>query len=373
MRYVVAPDSFKGSLSARDAAAAIARGIRQAHSNADIIEFPLADGGEGTLDLIAAHEACECALMSVPGADGKLLDARYGLIDAPQGTTAVIETAAVVGASQRWAQGVLARSTVGIGTLIRALQARGIERFIVALGGSATNDAGAGMLSALGAKFLDAGGQILEPGPAALQALDRVDLSQLRRPHSLLGLADVDNELLGPSGATHMFGPQKGLALADVPAVDATLARYARLCDNALNVAAHSLPGSGAAGGLGYAVALLGGELISGADWLLERYHFDALVSGADWLITGEGKSDAQTLRGKGPWRVASLAKRSGVRTLLLCGALDMAAWPGLNAQFDEVHAIGIEGEADSMREAAKRLENAAMRWAQDAGKTLSR
>ena len=373
MRCVVAPDSFKGSLSASDAARAIARGIRRAWRNAEIIEFPLADGGEGTLDLIAAREVCEIATLSVPGADGRKLDARYGLLELEHRRTAVIESAAIIGATSQWSKPVLERSTYGIGVLMRALQARGVEQFVVALGGTATNDGGAGMLAALGAKFFNAAGRVLAPVPAQLADLERVDFSELVRPAGLLGLADVDNPLTGAHGATRTFGPQKGVAAEDVAAVETTFVRYAAICDRALNTTASSLPSSGAAGGLGYAIALLGGELVNGADWLLERYDFKALLAGADWLITGEGCSDAQTLHGKGPWRLAAWAKRAGVRSVLISGALDVAAWPALNAQFEAGYALGVAGDPTAMREAASRLEETAMRWAQEAGKIESR
>lgn len=373
MRCVVAPDSFKGSLRASEVAAAIARGIRRALLNADVIEFPLADGGEGTLDLIAARERCEVATLEVPGADGRLVPARYGLLRDARGATAVLESAAVVGATLPWTKPVLARSTYGIGVLIRALQTRGIERFIVALGGTATNDGGSGMLSALGMRFFDATGCALAPVPGNLADIERVDCSNLNLPRELLGLADVDNVLSGASGATRMFGPQKGVANSDIEPLDRALARYGELCDRARHISARERPGTGAAGGLGYAISLLGGQLVNGADWLLARYNFRELLVGTDWLITGEGHSDAQTLHGKAPWRVAKLAKQAGVQTLLLSGALEASAHTALKAAFDACRALGEAGDPAAMREAAQRLEAEAARWAQETGNIVSR
>lgn len=371
MRCVVAPDSFKGSLRAAEAASAIARGIRRVLCQAQIIEFPLADGGEGTLDLIAAREPCEVASLDVPGADGRVLPAHYGLLS--DGPTAVIESAAIVGATLAWTKPVLERSTYGIGVLIRALQARGVKRFIVALGGTATNDGGTGMLAALGVQFFDAAGRAFAPVPATLADIARIDCSNLERPIELRGLADVDNVLCGANGATRMFGPQKGVANSEIGSLDHALARYAELCDRALQTSAHATPGSGAAGGLGYAIALLGGQLVNGADWMLARYHFRELLAGADWLITGEGRSDAQTLHGKAPWRVAALARQAGVQTLLLSGAIEASARTALAAEFDVCHALGDAGDPTAMREAAQRLEDAAARWAQETGNIVSR
>lgn len=373
MRCVAAPDSFKGSLRASEAASAIARGIRRIRPDAEVIEFPLADGGEGTLDLIAARETCEVATHEVPGADGRLVPARYGLLRDTCGLTAVIESAAVVGATLSWTKPVLERSTYGVGVLLRILQARNVQRFIVALGGTATNDGGAGMLAALGVKFCDGLGRPVAPVPANLAHLERVDFSDLHPPMELLGLADVDNVLCGAGGATRMFGPQKGLTTSEIEPVDQALARYGELCDRALQTTARSMPGSGAAGGLGYAVALLGGQLVNGADWLLERYKFRELLTGADWLITGEGRSDAQTLHGKAPWRVAALAKQAGVQTLLLSGAIEASARTALAAEFNVCHALADAGDPVAMREAAQRLEDEAARWAQETGNIVSR
>lgn len=373
MRCVVAPDSFKGSLRAAEAASAIARGIRRIRPDAEIIEFPFADGGEGTLDLIATREACEVAALDVPGADGCPVQARYGLLSDAHGTTAVIESAAIVGATLQWTKPVLERSTYGVGILMRILRARGVQRFIIALGGTATNDGGAGMLTGLGAKFFDAAGRALAPVPANLASLERIDFSNLERPIELLGLADVDNVLCGAAGATRMFGPQKGVANSDLAQLDQALARYGELCDRALQTTARSMSGSGAAGGLGYAIALLGGRLVNGAEWLLERYDFRKLLAGADWLITGEGCSDAQTLHGKAPWRVAVLAKQAGVKTLLVSGAIEESSWPALSAQFDACRALADAGDREAMREAAQRLEDEAARWAHETRKIVSR
>ena len=368
---VVAPASFKGALPARDAAAAVAQGLAQALGEATeaadvtIRSCPLADGGEGTLDALLACGGTR-RLLRVRNAAGDWRDAAVGIL--PDGS-AVVETAQIVGFTD--AAGMrtpaAARSTLGIGDALRQLLDLGVRRFHVALGGSSTNDGGAGLLTALGLRLLDAVGRPLAPVPAALGALAEVDVSGLDRrlrDACFVALADVDNPFAGAHGATAVFGPQKGIAAADVERLDAVLDRYAAQLEVALQRRARTAPGAGAAGGLGFAL-LLGAERRAGAEVVADQVGLDAALADADWLITGEGRSDAQTLRGKAPAVAGARARRAGVPATLLSGALDPAALPELRRHFDGCFAcvpgpIALEqalGDAATLlRDAAEQL-----------------
>lgn len=368
VRVVIAPDSFKGSLSASDAAAAVALGLRSVIDDIDIIPFPMADGGEGTLAMIASHEGVAPSFMAVPGADGAGVRAPYCLIRRDERDCAVIESASIVGMAQSRAQPLLDRSTRGIGRMLRNLLEQGLRSFVLALGGSATNDGGAGLLAELGVAFVDAAGRGLEPTPRGLLQCARVDFAQLDpliAEVDMLALADVDNPLAGAGGATRTFGPQKGLAPADVALLDAAIMRYGALCDAARGVEVSGRAGSGAAGGLGFAVALLGRTVAPGAAWLAERYRLAEAIASADWVITGEGRSDAQTLRGKAPSHVAQLAAASGVPVSLLSGSVDANVWPELSRMFYDYRALARgPDDTSAISEAASRLAGVAAEWA---------
>jgi glycerate kinase len=229
--------------------------------------------------------------------------------------------------------------------LIRLLLDTGVRNFLVGLGGSSTNDGGAGLLAALGLKLLDASGQAVEPTPAGLATLSRVDASGL--DSRLVGaritiLSDVDNPLCGPRGATAIFGPQKGVARESVAAIDARLARFAGLAEAAVGRGAQERPGAGAAGGLGFALLLLGGELRSGAEVVAGLQGLDAALDNANWLITGEGRSDRQTLLGKTPLIAARHAAARGVPATLISGGIDRSALPELSRHFAGCHSIAF-------------------------------
>ena len=236
---VVAPDKFKGSLTAPAVAAAIERGLRRVWPDAGIRACPMADGGDGTLDAILSRGGAR-GQHEVPGAGGATLTAAFGLVDAPEGRTAVIEIAQCVALIDPvgTATPVERRTTRGVGLLIRALLDEGIRRFLVGLGGSSTNDGGAGMLAALGMRFVDAGGRDVAPAPEGLARIARADAAALdaRLAQSdITIMSDVDNPLCGARGATAIFGPQKGVRAADVGRIDATLARYADIVESAMN------------------------------------------------------------------------------------------------------------------------------------------
>jgi glycerate kinase len=257
----------------------------------------------------------------------------------------IVEVAEIVGLTDRegTAVDVSRRDTRGVGEAIAALVAQGVRDIAVGLGGSSTNDGGAGLLAALGARLVDAAGTPVEPSPQGLRALARIDTRAAQerlRGVALTLMSDVDNPLCGARGATAVFGPQKGVAATDVAPIDATLARYGALAEAASGIEAAQRPGAGAAGGLGFALMLLGARFASGAEVVADRNGLDAALAGADWAITGEGRSDAQTLMNKAPFVVAGRARRQGVPVTLLSGAVDSAALPRLAERFDGAFAL---------------------------------
>jgi glycerate kinase len=335
---VIAPNSFKGSLDARAVAAAIARGLARVWPAAEIRACPMADGGEGTLDAVMSRGG-DRLVRKVAGAGGRARNAAYGIVETPEGRTAVIEAAEVVGITDPDGMNtpVGGRATQGIGEMIRALLDLGIRRFMIGLGGSSTNDGGAGMLVALGLKLVDANGGDVAPTPIGLASLARVDASGLDprlAQSSIAIMSDVNNPLCGERGATAIFGPQKGVAAADVGSIDLLLGRFATLAEGALAASAARKPGAGAAGGLGFALQLVGGEFRSGAEVVADLVGLDAALAGAHWAFTGEGRTDAQTLLRKAPYVVAERARSAGVPITLLSGAVDSAALPALARVF---------------------------------------
>ncbi|REG57931.1 glycerate kinase [Paraburkholderia sp. BL6669N2] len=332
---VIAPDSFKGSLSAEQVAQAIAAGIKRARPAAEVRICPMADGGEGTLDAMLTSGG-ERRTLTVRGAAGPVREALTGLL---ADGSAIIETAEVVGITDTVGMGVPveARSTRGMGEAIGALMDAGVRRFFVALGGSSTNDGGAGLLTGLGLKLFDAQDNELDATPEQLKRLARVDVSQLdaRLANTqFVGMSDVDNPLTGEHGATAVFGPQKGVKPEQVATIDAALTRFADLLEPALGRTARELPGAGAAGGLGFALHMLGAQFEPGAETVARQIGLDAALEGADWLITGEGRSDVQTLHGKAPFIACRHAQAAGVPATLLSGGVDSAALPRLAEYF---------------------------------------
>jgi len=339
---VIAPNSFKGSIAADAAASAIGTGLQRVWPDADLRLRPMADGGEGTLDAILSHGGTR-RTARVAGASGTPRDAAFGLID--NGATAVIEIAQVVGLTDgaATAHPVERRSTRGLGELMRLLLDAGVRRYLIGLGGSSTNDGGAGLLAALGLKLADAKGRDVDPSPAGMAALAQVDASVLdtRLAHAHITImSDVDNPLCGARGATAIFGAQKGVSPQHAAELDARIARFAALTERALGRSAKEREGAGAAGGLGFALQLLGGELRSGAQVIADLVGLDAALEDADWLITGEGRSDRQTLRGKAPFVAAKRAAARGVPATLLSGAIDRDALPELGRIFAGCHSL---------------------------------
>jgi len=333
---VLAPDSFKGSLSASDAAAAIAEGLRRVWPDADLRLCPMADGGEGTLDAVLSRGG-QRLTAGISDVAGKPLAVAYGLIGEP--ATAVVEVAQVVGLTDPAvaAIDVEHRTTLGVGEMIRNRLDAGVRSFMIGLGVSSTNDGGAGLLAALGLSLTDARGRAIEPTPAGLATLAAVDASRLDprlADARIIVMSDVNNPLTGERGATAIFGPQKGVLRERIAEIDGHIANFASLTEGALDRRAQDKPGAGAAGGLGFALQLIGGEMRSGAEVVADLIGLDAALDGADWAITGEGKSDEQTALGKTPLIVARRAAARLIPATLISGSIDRSALPELGRHF---------------------------------------
>ena len=326
MKIVIAPDSFKDSLNAQSVADAIALGLADVWPEAQLIKCPMADGGEGTVESILA--ACEGELRrtKVRGPLGATVDAAWGWL--PHNHTAIIEMAEASGLQlvPPGKRDACFSSTFGTGELIRAALDAGAERVILAIGGSATNDGGAGAMQALGVRLLDAQGQTLVPGGLALAKLGRIDLSDIdpRLAEVRFDIAaDVTNPLCGPHGASVIFGPQKGASPEQVQQLDDALGHFAERCADVLGRDVKDEPGTGAAGGLGFAAtAFLGAQFLAGVEVVAELVGLVEAVQGADLVVTGEGRFDAQTLRGKTPFGVARIARQHGVPVIVIAGTL---------------------------------------------------
>ena len=323
MRIIIAPDKFKGSLSAVDAAEAIGRGVTRARPDADVVLLPVADGGEGT---VAAAVAAGYTrhVVTVDGPTGEPVEATFAV----RGEAAVIEMAEASGLRILPGHRPAPRSatTYGTGQLVIAALDAGARHIVLGIGGSASTDGGAGLAQALGVRLLDRDGAELARGGAALADLDRIDASGLDprvRAAEFTVASDVDNPLVGPQGAAAIYGPQKGAFPDDVAALDAALGRYAEVLRRDVGIAVADVPGAGAAGGLGAgALAFLGAELTSGIGLLLDVVGFSSAVQGASLVITGDGSFDEQTLSGKAPVGVARAAATAGVPVVALVGRL---------------------------------------------------
>jgi glycerate 2-kinase len=368
MRIVVAPDSFKGSIGAADAAAALADGWRDARPGDELTCVPLADGGEGSLDVLAAAVLASTGTtgppprwhpvqVTGPGAGGRVASCWLELPDA----TACIELARASGLPLLAAPDPLGAQTTGTGELIADALAAGARRIVIALGGSASTDGGTGALAALGARFLDAAGQELPAGGGALAGLASADLTGLRPapPGGVACLTDVRAPLLGPRGAAAVFGPQKGAGAAQVAVLEAGLARLARVLGGD-----PWAPGAGAAGGSGYGFAAAwGADITPGAAELCRIVGLDRELAGADLVITGEGGYDATSGEGKVTGTVLAAAARAAVPAALVAGTIAADPPPGVAVS---VTLAGLAGGARPAMEHPRR-------WLRAAGQTLAR
>ena len=363
MKILIAPDSFKESLSAEGVAKAIGRGFQSIFPDAELVLLPVADGGEGTTDSLVAATSGQRFTQQATGPLGEPVEAFWGLLG--NGETAVIETAAASGldlidASQR---DPLTATTRGTGELILEALEQGAKHIIVGLGGSATNDGGAGMLQALGVGLLDASGQQIPPGGGGLAALDRIDLSKMdpRLAEVKFDVAcDVDNPLIGDNGASAIFGPQKGATPEMVKLLDANLKHFAAVTKQATGKDIVNIPGAGAAGGLGGAfLGFLNATLKSGIDIVLDAVEYESHLPGTSLVITGEGRIDSQTIRGKTPIGVSKRAKAFGdIPVIALAGSVSedsaVVHEHGIDALFSVVP--GVVSLDDALAEADENL-----------------
>jgi glycerate kinase len=368
VKVVVAPNAFKGSLSASQAAGVIADGVREVFPEAQVVEVPMADGGEGTVEaLVSAHRGVY-RTAEVEGPLGDPLQATYGLID--EGRTGVVELASASGltliANER--RDPLKASTYGFGQLLRAVRDSGANQVIAGIGGSATNDGGAGMAQALGYRLLDAAGLELPHGGAALASLERIDPSGFDPSWHSVNVkvaCDVTNPLTGPQGASAVYGPQKGAADDMVRELDAALAKFAAVIERDLGKRVADVPGAGAAGGAGAGLmAFLDARLVPGAPLVVEASGFDAKLEGADLVITGEGRADSQTAYGKAPGEVAKRAKEARIPVLLIAGSKG-PGWEALSG-LGVTAMVALDEEGDNlqqlMRDAGEMLRRATVR-----------
>jgi glycerate 2-kinase len=359
-RVLIAPDKFKGSLPAQLVAARIAAGLRHFLPDLEIDICPVADGGDGTLDA-AVSAGFRRVPAEVSGPTGLPVMAAFGEREG----LALVELAAAVGLARldRQVLAPLTASTFGAGQLINAAIRAGNRLVILAVGGSASTDGGAGLAQALGAELLDVDGRPLGRGGGTLARVHRVDLSQLNSRIdgvSFVVASDVQNPLLGPTGAAAIFGPQKGASPDDVRTLEQGLARWASVVAAATGVDAAEQPGAGAAGGVGFgAIALLGASMVSGADLVLQMVRFADRVRRARLVVTGEGSLDEQSLQGKAPQRVADASRRAGARTVAAVGRCTLSADQLNAAGIDRVYTLeSIEPDvARSMAHASELLE----------------
>ncbi|HEV8565109.1 MAG TPA: glycerate kinase [Actinomycetota bacterium] len=360
MRLLIAPDKFRGTLTASQAARAIETGWLRARPHDFVDLLPLADGGEGTLDALTDALGGETVTERVTGPLGDPVDAAYGIAGQEPGGLAIVESARASGialvSEPRW--NPLRSTTRGTGELIRAALGRAPARVIVCIGGSATNDGGAGMAQALGARLLDASGEPIQPGGAGLLELARIDVSGIERSLvrvSVIVASDVDNPLTGPRGASQVYGPQKGDSGDDVRLLDGALGHLAAIVHRDLAIDLRDAPGAGAAGGLGFGLmAFCGAKLRPGVEVVMEAVGFPDRLERADLVITGEGKLDEQSLHGKVPAGVIRVAWESGVPVAVVCGRADVEL-PGIVTS-SLVERFGEEQAMGETRPALERL-----------------
>jgi len=382
MRLLIATDSFKGSLSSAEAGAAIAAGLQSGLAEigirAESEVVPVADGGEGTIEAFAATRGGERIAVHCPGPLGDPITAEYLLL--PEGKTAVIESARSCGIGLvAGRENILRSDTAGLGRQIFAALDHRPERILLGLGGSATNDWGAGAAAALGARFLDKDGLPLLPRPAALADLRTIDASGLDarlRSVRFEALSDVDNPLLGPLGAASVYAPQKGADAGTVKILEEIGERFADAVESAFGQRFRDRPGSGAAGGLGFGLAaFLGAEIRPGIEMIIEAAGLEKKARAADIIITGEGRLDTQSRRGKTSAGIARLAANTGRPCVAFCGSIDgpAAAYvPEIFAAVREIRSAAPSFE-DAVARAAHYLEIIARRAARDVAALASR
>ncbi|AHJ75128.1 glycerate kinase [Kosakonia sacchari] len=369
MKIVIAPDSYKESLSALDVATAIESGFREIFPTAEYVKIPVADGGEGTVEAMVAATDGRIVKVTVKGPLGEQAEGFYGISGDEQ--SAFIEMAAASGLEMvpPAKRDPLITTSWGTGELIRHALDAGVKHIIIGIGGSATNDGGAGMVQALGAKLLDENGQQIALGGSALETLARIDTAQLdkRLAECRIEVAcDVTNPLTGKEGASAVFGPQKGATPEMIARLDKALGHYARIIARDLDLDVLHLAGGGAAGGMGAALyAFCGAELRQGIEIVTDALALDEYVIGADLVITGEGRIDSQTVHGKVPVGVAKVAKRHNIPVIGIAGSLTadvgVVHHHGIDAVFSVIYKVcsledALENAGENVRMTARNV-----------------
>ncbi len=369
MKIVIAPDSYKESLSALEVATAIERGFREIWPEADYVKLPVADGGEGTVDAMIAATQGRLIHVDVTGPLGEPVNAFYGISGDEQ--CAFIEMAAASGLEQvpPTQRNPLKTTSWGTGELIRHALDNGVRHIIIGIGGSATNDGGAGMVQALGAKLLDQDDNPIAPGGGALETLARIDIRELdsRLADCHIEVAcDVSNTLIGEKGASAVFGPQKGATKEMIARLDSGLEHYAQLIARDLDIQVLELAGGGAAGGMGAGLyAFCGAQLRQGIEIVTDALKLDEQIADADLVITGEGRIDSQTIHGKVPVGVARIAKRYNKPVIGIAGSLTadvgVVHEHGLDAVFSVIYTIctleeALDNAAENVRMSARNI-----------------
>ncbi|MCZ8542515.1 glycerate kinase [Psychrobacillus psychrodurans] len=352
MKIVISPDSFKGSLTALEATYEINKAIKEISQDIETVLLPVADGGEGTLEALITATQGSTIEVEVYDPIGRLIKAEYGVLG--DGETCVIEMAKASGIMllQKEENNPLQASTFGTGELVLHALNRGYKKFIIGLGGSATNDGGTGMLRALGMKFLNKYGKEIPLGPQFLRDLHEIDPTdfdgRIKDCHFILA-SDVDNPFVGLNGATKVFGPQKGVTSNMVKVLDKNLEHLANIIEEVTQITLHKLPGAGAAGGLGGAfLAFFPVYMKPGIEVVMEAINFEEHIKNADFIITGEGKSDSQTLSGKAPIGIAKVANKHNVPVILISGYIEPLSIRNLSSYFSKLvsivdHSITLE------------------------------
>jgi len=382
MRVLIAADSFKGSLTSAEAGTAVAAGLRAGFAEmgirTEIEVVPVADGGEGTIEAYAAACGGEIIPVVCPGPLGDSVTAEFLVL--PGGKTAVIEMAESCGLTLvEGRRDILCSDTSGLGRQIRTALERRPEQILIGLGGSATNDWGAGMAAALGARFLDGEGRVLRPNPAELAGFRTIDASGLDsrlRAIRFVALTDVDNPLLGSRGAAAVYAPQKGADAEAVKFLEETGERFADVVESSLGRRFRDCPGSGAAGGLGFgATAFLGADIRPGIEVMIETTGLREKARQADLVVTGEGRLDAQSRHGKAAAGITRLARETGLPCVAFCGSIDGPVSNYVPEMFAAAYEIrpAAASLADAVARSAFYLEILARRSAKDIAVLASR
>lgn len=365
MKIVVAPDSFKESMTAKEVCEHIEKGLKAVSKNWEIIKIPMADGGEGTLDALIDSTKGKIFYEQTVGPLGDELTSRFGILGGKN--IAVIEMASTSGLEliSPEKRNPYITTTFGTGQLILKALNLNVEKIILGIGGSATNDGGAGMLQALGAKLLDENNNQIGYGGYELSRLKKIDFSELDerlKKVEILVACDVTNPLTGENGASHIFGKQKGATPEMIKVLDRNLLLYSKIIEKDLGIKVDDIPGAGAAGGLGAGLLALGASLKKGIDIVIEASELEKKIVGADIVITGEGSIDGQTRFGKTPYGVAMVAKKQGIPTITLAGNVGKDIDILYDYGFDAIFSImqGVETLESALENGKLNLEKTA-------------